>query len=93
MSLLKTFSIIINNGLLHISILSVIHIEKFCVTSEQSLSGATVINGDSFIDWSHFNKALQDNGFESVMPPRTDIRGNIVTTTPTPQATSRWGAL
>lgn len=59
--------------------------------SKYFLSGSTVISGDSFIDWSHFNKALQDNGFETHMPSRTDINGNIVmvtpSTTPSPQTT------
>lgn len=65
--------------------------EGFFLEGQRPTEGATVISGDSFIDWSHFNKALQDNGFGTSMPPRTDINGNVVTvapsTTPSPQTT------
>lgn len=65
--------------------------EGFFLDGQGPTEGSTVISGDSFIDWSHFNKALQDNGFETHMPSRTDINGNLVmvtpSTTPSPQTT------
>lgn len=67
--------------------------EGFFLEGQGPTEGSTVLSGDSFIDWSHFNKALQENGFETIMPSRTDINGNVVmvaaatTTTPSPQAT------